>query len=212
MATSPDFDRSVFINCPFDKDFEPIMQAMLFCVVYLGFRPRIARERSDAAEVRIEKIIELIKESRFSIHDLSRARAARVGEFYRLNMPFEMGIDHGCRRFGGTPWIGKKHLILADKRYAYQKALSDVAGNDIETHSNRFDVAIRRVRNWLVNEAEAPNVGAKLIIDKYADFWEWYYEKHRAAGAADKDIKDYPTKEVLAGMSEWKAVGEPASY
>lgn len=188
------------------------MQAMLFCVVYLGFRPRIARERSNAAEIRIEKIVELIEASRYSIHDLSRVRAARVGEFYRLNMPFELGIDHGCRRFGGAPWTEKQHLILADKRYAYQKALSDIAGNDIETHSNRFDTAIKKVRNWLVNEAGAPNVGAQLIIDKYADFWEWYFEKHRAAGAADKDIKDYPTKEVLAGMTEWKAAGEPATY
>ena len=68
------------------------------------------------------------------------------------------------------------------------------------------------MRNWLVNEADAPNVGAKQIIDKYADFQEWYFEKHRAAGAADKDIKQYPTKEFLAGMIEWKGLGEPVSY
>ena len=212
MAKAADFDRSVFVNCPFDKEFEPVMQAMLFCIVYLGFRPRIARERSNAAEVRIDKIIELIRDSRYSIHDLSRARASRAGEFYRLNMPFELGIDHGCRQFAGEHWSGKQFLIVADKRYAYQKALSDIAGNDIETHSLRFDTAIKRVRNWLVNEAAAPNVGAQLIIDKYSDFWEWYYEKHRAAGATDRDIKDYPTKEVLAGIDEWKGLGEPATY
>src|SRR5438552_15771037 len=48
LAAAADFDRSVFINCPFDKQFEPIMQAMLFCIVYLGLKPRIARERNDA--------------------------------------------------------------------------------------------------------------------------------------------------------------------
>lgn len=75
------------------------MQAMLFCIVYLGLQPRIARERNDAFEVRIEKIVGLIEASRYSIHDLSRAKSTRAGEFYRLNMPFELGIDHGCRRF-----------------------------------------------------------------------------------------------------------------
>jgi hypothetical protein len=212
LAAAADFDRSVFINCPFDKQFEPIMQAMLFCIVYLGLKPRIARERNDAFEVRIEKIVGLIEASKYSIHDLSRAKSSRAGEFYRLNMPFELGIDQGCRRFKGAPWSSKKMLILADRQYHYQKALSDIAGSDIDTHSNKYDVAIRKVRNWLVNEAGAPNVGAKLIINKYADFWEWYFEKHRAAGADDEDIKEYPTKEVLDGMTEWKAAGEPATF
>ena len=212
MALASDFDRSVFINCPFDKKFEPILQAILFCIVYLEFKPRIARERNNAAEVRIEKILELIEQSRYSIHDLSRYQAGRAGEFYRLNMPFELGVDHGCRRFRGSPWDEKKLLILADRPYNYQKALSDIAGSDIETHGNRFDNAIKKVRNWLVNEAGASNVGAKLIIDKYTDFQEWYFESHRAVGASDADIKQYPTKEFLAGMIAWKAKGEPVSY
>ena len=212
MAAVPDFGRSVFINCPYDRNFEPLLQAMLFCIVYLDMKPRIARERANAAEVRIEKIIELIEESQFSIHDLSRVRAARAGEFYRLNMPFELGIDHGCRKFKGDPWKDKKLLVLADRQYRYQKALSDIAGNDIEAHGNRYDNIVRKVRNWLVNEAGAPNVGAQRILDRYADFQEWYFEKHRAAGASERDIKQYPTKEFLAGMIEWKSAGEPATY
>jgi hypothetical protein len=212
MAAAADFRSSVFINCPYDKNFEPLLQAMLFCIVYLDMKPRIARERANAAEVRIDKIIELIEESQFSIHDLSRVRAARAGEFYRLNMPFELGIDHGCRRFKGEPWNDKKLLILADRQHRYQKALSDIAGNDIEAHGNRFDNVVRKVRNWLVNEAGARNVGAQRIIDRYADFQEWYFEKHRAAGASERDIKQYPTKEFLAGMIEWKSAGEPATY
>lgn len=212
MLSPTDFDRSIFINCPFDKDFEPILQAMLFCVVYLGFRPRIARERNDGGEVRIEKVIGLIEQSRYSIHDLSRDRAGKAGEFYRLNMPFELGVDHGCRRFKGPPWNSKKLLIIADRQYNYQKSLSDIAGSDIETHSNRFDRAVKKVRNWLVSEAGAPNVGAQRILNKYADFQEWYFEKHRAAGASDADIKQYPTKEFLDGMVEWKGVGEPVTF
>lgn len=185
---------------------------MLFCIVYLDMIPRLARERSNAAEVRIEKIVELIEASQYSIHDLSRAKAEKAGEVYRMNMPYELGIDDGCRRFKGPPWDQKEFLILADRQYSYQKALSDIAGNDIETHSNRFDIAIKKVRNWLVSEAEAPNVGAKLITDRYSDFQEWYFEMHRAAGADDDDIKQYPTKEFLAGMLQWKVEGQPVTF
>lgn len=84
-VAEPPFEQSVFINCPFDEDYEPILQAILFCVIFLGFNPRIARERNDSAEVRIEKIAALIEASKFSIHDLSRAQAAKKGEYYRLN-------------------------------------------------------------------------------------------------------------------------------
>jgi hypothetical protein len=35
---------------------------------------------------------------------------------------------------------------------------------------------------------------------------------HRNAGASDKDIKEYPTKEFLAGMIAWKVAGEPATF
>lgn len=99
------------MNCPLDKEYEPILQAVLFCLVRLGLRPRIATERSDAGEARISKIIELIKSSRYSIHDLSRCQARKAGERYRLNMPFELGMDFGCRHYGGNPLSTKVILI-----------------------------------------------------------------------------------------------------
>jgi hypothetical protein len=42
----------------------------------------------------------LIHESRFGIHDLSRCKAITAGDYVRMNMPFELGIDHGSKRFG----------------------------------------------------------------------------------------------------------------
>ena len=88
----PPFDRSIFVNCPFDKDYEPILQAVLFSIVYVGLHPRIATERNDSAEIRIEKITGMIEALKSSIHDLSPSQAKKKGEFYRLNMPFEYGI------------------------------------------------------------------------------------------------------------------------
>ena len=136
------FDNSVFINCPFDKDYEPVLQAMLFCAVYLGFCPRIATESSDSAENRLSKIRRLIENSKYSIHDLSRCQATRKGEHFRLNMPFELGVDYGCRQYYGHGRDAKKLLILEEERYRYQAAISDLAGCDIQAHGGDFQEAI----------------------------------------------------------------------
>lgn len=91
------YDQNVFVNCPFDEDYVSFLRPMLFTVLYLGLEPRIALERADSGELRLTKIVELIKVSKYSIHDLSRSEAAQAGEPYRLNMPFELGVDYGCR-------------------------------------------------------------------------------------------------------------------
>lgn len=98
------FERNVFVNCPFDEAYYPLLRPLLFTIIYVDLLPRIATERLDSGEARISKIIELIEESRYAIHDLSRIQAEAAGEFYRLNMPFELGIDVGCRLFkSGVP-------------------------------------------------------------------------------------------------------------
>lgn len=94
------FEKSVFINCAFDDDFAPILQAIAFAVVVLGFSPRLAPENSDNAVARLERIVDLIQTSKYGIHDLTRCRSTASGEFARMNMPFELGLDHACRRFG----------------------------------------------------------------------------------------------------------------
>lgn len=199
------FERCVFINCPFDEDYKPILQSILFCIIYLGFEPRLATEAADSGRPRLEKIISLIRDSRYSIHDLSRAQAAEKGEHYRLNMPFELGVDYGCRQFGAAQFSSKRILVLEEKPYRYQVALSDLAGCDIQAHSADFEKAQRKVRNWLVSEAAAPIVGAAKILANYYDFQEWYYERQLAAGFSDEDILDYPTSELLDSMKMWKS-------
>ena len=208
MPANP-FEKSVFINCPLDEAYEPILQALLFCVVYLGFQPRISTERNDSAENRLGKIHELIESSKYSIHDLSRSRATRKGEYFRLNMPFELGIDFGCRQYFGQGREKKKILILEENRYQYQAALSDLSGCDIEPHGSDYQKAVRKVRNWFVSEANIQADGATRILGAYADFQEWYYEKQLGAGFSDEDIQDYPTKELLEAMNVWIDEGKP---
>lgn len=203
------FDRSIFINCPFDEEYEPILQAILFCAIYLGFNPRLSSERNDSGESRLEKIRELIETSKYSIHDLSRCQARKRGEFYRLNMPFELGIDYGCRKYFGNDREHKKFLILEEKKYRYQASLSDLAGFDIQTHGGDFQRAVRAVRNWLVSEAGINAVAPTKILGAYADFQEWYYERELSGGATEEDIQAYPTSELLQAMLLWMEQGRP---
>ncbi len=203
------FEKCVFINCPLDQDYEPILQAILFCVVYLGLSPRLSTERIDSGENRLEKIRELIESSKFSIHDLSRCQAEEEGEFFRLNMPFELGIDYGCRQYFGYGRESKKFLILEEERYRFQKAISDLSGCDIEAHEGDFEVAVRKVRNWLKTEAGVVAEGAAKIIGAYVAFQEWYYERQLTLGFSEEDIRDYPTNELLEAMNDWIAKGKP---
>ena len=206
------FKNSVFINCPFDEEYDAILQAMLFCIVDLGLVPRLAKERSDSGEIRLHKIADLIRDSRFSIHDLSRSQARKKDEYFRLNMPFEYGVDWACRRWYGEGRDQKIFLILDEKKYRYQAALSDIAGSDIKFHQADYQKAVRAVRNWLVSEPCVKAPGATKILERYATFQAWHYEKQLAAGFSDEDIEDYPTPKFLASMVDWKKAGEPIAY
>lgn len=203
------FERAVFINCPFDAAYEPILQALLFCVTYIGLTPRIATERADSGETRLDKIRELIESSKYSIHDLSRCQSERAGEHYRLNMPFELGLDYGCRRYFGNGREGKRTLVLEEEPYRYQAALSDIAGWDIMEHRGDYQRAVRHVRNWLVDSASLKAPGAKQILDAYTDFQGWNFERLLADGWSEDDIKECSTAELLGGMRLWLEQGRP---
>ena len=206
-----DFDRNVFINCPFDADFRPILEAILFCLIDSGFEPRIASERLDSGEVRLDKIEQMIRESRYSIHDLSRLQAGKKGEYARLNMPFELGLDYGLAQGGRGRLRDKRLLVIAQDPYKYQAALSDIAGWDIGTHRGEFDQAIRQVRNWLAaTEGSIP--AASQIVGNYFGFQEWDYERLLARGWDDLDIQERPTPELLDSMREWIVAGRPMTF
>lgn len=197
------FETNVFINCPFDDDYLPLLRSLLFCVLDLGFEPRIALERLDSAEARIEKIIELIEESRFGIHDLSRLRAREVGEYYRMNMPFELGLDVGCRRFKGGQWTTKRCLILEAERYRYQAAISDLSNSDIAVHGNVPADVITEVRNWLNSHANLNAPGPSRVSGRFTDFMADNYDRLTLRGFSPRDIERLPINELIACMKEW---------
>ena len=148
------YERNIFINCPFDDEYTPIFEAIIFTIQACGFRPFCARSRLNSSDVRLHKILDLIASCRFSIHDLSRTELDRVSTLPRFNMPLELGIDLGCRAYGAGQ-SGKSFLIFDRDRYRFQAYVSDIAGQDIADHGNDPNTAIARVRDWLRTEAGA---------------------------------------------------------
>src|SRR5882757_9675720 len=116
MPKSPDdFKINVFINCPFDQEYKPLFEAIVFTVQIAGFRPRCAREASNAGQVRIEKILEIISECKYGIHDICRTEPLPP----RFNMPLELGLDLGCKRFGTARQRSKRLLVLDRTPHRY---------------------------------------------------------------------------------------------
>jgi hypothetical protein len=105
--------------------------------------------------VRIQKLYQLIAESKYGIHDISRTDLDRKNKLPRFNMPLELGIFLGAKRYGEAQHREKKALILDREPYRHQKFCSDIAGQDIQAHRNQICGAIRCVRNWLHRSPEA---------------------------------------------------------
>lgn len=139
----------MFVNCPFDRTYWSLFEAMVFAVVACGLRPRCALEELDSGTVRLDRISRLVESCGLAIHDLSRVETSGRRSLPRFDMPFELGLDIGCRRFGSGPVRGKRMLILDARRHRYQAFLSDIAGQDIQTHNGSARTLIKRVRDWL---------------------------------------------------------------
>ncbi|MBN1778032.1 MAG: hypothetical protein JW811_07910 [Clostridiales bacterium] len=197
-------NNNIFINCPYDTKYKGLFDAIIFTVIVLGFNPQVALQETDSSDIRIDKIIRLIEKSKYSIHDLSRIKAEKKGEVFRLNMSFELGIDYGAKRFNDKH--DKKLLILEKDKYSYLKAISDISGMDIEAHNNSSDLIIECVRNWLVKNADISNVPApNKIASDYSDrFLYFLFKKAKNRGYKEDECIDkilYP--EYIEFVKEW---------
>jgi hypothetical protein len=197
------FEKNVFVNCPYDAAFKPLLRPLLFTVVLAGLNPRLALERSDSGEARLRKIIELVQASRYAIHDLSRVEAARAGETFRLNMPFELGLDIGCRLFSSDNRSDKRCLILERERYRYQVAISDLAGSDLGVHADEPEEIVAVVRNWLCSDVDCDLPGPSGIWGAFLDFMADDYARLSANGYSNRDIQRLPVIELIAHMKLW---------
>lgn len=166
-VSSPD---DVFINCPFDADYAPTFRALVFAVFACGFRARTALELDDAAETRIEKLYRIVEQCRYGIHDLSRTELSPATGLPRFNMPFELGVFLGAKRYGDEAQRVKRCLVLDREPHRYERFISDLKGVDVHSHEANAGKAVVQVRDWLANVSRRKIRGTLVISNAYERF------------------------------------------
>lgn len=166
-----DYTSSVFINCPFDQEYLPIFHAIVFAIFDCGYIARSTLEIDDGSEVRIDKIARIISECKYGIHDISRTELSKDTNLPRFNMPLELGIFLGAKRFGNGRQKKKVCLLLDKDPHRYQIFISDISGQDIQSHNNDDTEAIKMIRNWIRNASQRLTIlGGKEIAKRYRIF------------------------------------------
>ena len=181
------YDKSVFINCPFDSRYQPLFRAAVFTVLRSGYYARSAIEEADASEIRLNKIVRIITECRYSIHDLSRTELD--AGFPRFNMPFELGVFLGAKFFGADEHQKKGCLIFERKPFSYNRFISDIKGQDIDAHNNQPRIIVHKIRDWLATNSRGRALdGGAALWREYQRFGAWLPAKCRSARLRVHDL------------------------
>jgi hypothetical protein len=143
---------SVFINVPFDAEYEPLFDALVFATVCCGFFPRSALETGSTGVARLERIMKSLSASKYSIHDLSRCHGSSDYNLVRFNMPLELGMAITRAYFDEQP-----HEWSAMVRYGhnYGRYVSDLVGFDLKAHSETVETIVPPYMAWLKTRADA---------------------------------------------------------
>lgn len=188
----------VFINCPFDSDYNDKFQAIVFAIMSCGFTPRCALEVVDSGEIRIEKIMRLIDACSLGVHDISRTEPDPVHQLPRFNMPLELGLFLGATRFGGRNHKNKKCLILDVERFRYQKYISDIAGQDIAAHDGSVAKVIKALRDFLSTHSNVGIPGSRAIRSSHGRFLDALPTLCDEAGCDVDDITFSDFRQIVA--------------
>jgi len=125
--------QRVFLNIPYDEQFEHLYLAYVTALSAMGFLPRATL--GIGGNRRLDRIASLIESCSYSIHDLSRVQLDRnAPRTPRFNMPFELGLAVAWAR--------------ANRRLA--KSMSDLDGTDPYIHDGTVRGVMREVCNAFV--------------------------------------------------------------
>lgn len=196
------YKTNIFINCAFDSDYYPLLKAILFTVIFCGLKPKLS-ETQDGDDIRIRQIQKLIIESKYSIHDISRIIPKSKKDLPRFNMPFELGMDLGCKMYSKSD---KKCLILEENQYRYKVVLSDISGQDISSHENDPLQIIKCVRNWIykIKSSTSSKPAAYTVIwDLYNEFLYDFDKDMKAENLDPNKMWEIPFTELIDLMSKW---------
>jgi hypothetical protein len=146
---------SVFLNIPYDSRFENLFLAYIAGISAFGFAPRATLE-IPFGQRRLDRILSLIRQSHYSVHDLSRVQLDRtVPCTPRFNMPFELGLVIALERsvHANHSWI-----VCETVPHRIKKSLSDLDGTDAYIHGGTIAGVFRELGNAFVGSSRQPTV------------------------------------------------------
>jgi hypothetical protein len=121
-------------------------------------------------------------------------------------MPMELGIHLGARLLGQGRHRRKRALILDAEPHRYDAVLSDISGQDIESHGGDPEQAIRCVRNWLSEHRprDAPPLPGAAAMQ--ADYRLFQDEVADLLAPKRLDPVDLTHSDFLFAVRDWIAV------
>jgi hypothetical protein len=165
--------------------------------------PKSALDSTDAGQPRLDKILALIENCKYSIHDISRTEVDPDHGLPRFNVPFELGLDLGCKRYGKRLHEYKASLILDVDRYRYRTFISDIAGLDIEEHNGSVAKVITVVRNWLRHTSDTIKFEMPSGPTIYARYQAFQLALPRTCSKLNWDVNNLPFADFSWAAYDW---------
>src|SRR5271168_4806944 len=145
----------VFLNIPYDKPFQNLCLAYISGICAFGLVPRATLEIPSGVR-RLDRILQLIQDCQYSVHDLSRVELdAKRPPTPRFNMPFELGLCVAWAKISGTrhTWF-----VCESRIRRLSKSMSDLAGRDVHIHSSNVKGVFRELCNAFVGANRHPTI------------------------------------------------------
>ncbi len=203
---SSNYNNQVFFNCPFDGSYLNMFRAGTFGILDAGFIPRCSLEVDNATQFRLAAIVDIIRDCRYGVHDLSRVELDPQSKLPRFNMPFELGVFYAAKHFGSTRQKLKECLVVEKRKYRYQKFLSDIAGIDVSPHQNVQKKLILAIRNWIVTASRRTTIPhGQEIYDRFRTFQAGM---RRACRQQAIDYDSMPFVELVNNMTDWLRINQ----
>jgi hypothetical protein len=146
--------NAVFLNIPYDTEFQSLYLAYVVGLYQLGLEPYIAAG-VPGGKRRLNRILSLIRSCRYSIHDLSRVELSPHGlGTPRFNMPLELGMTIMWAELNeeSHTWF-----VMESTPRRLDQSTSDLAGTDPNVHFGTVEGVFSELRSAFVTQ-DAPTV------------------------------------------------------
>ncbi len=170
--------KNVFIDCPYDEEYLPLLKAVIFTVKACGFQPKIILEHFASVEDRTKKINQLIEESQYCIHDLSKIGATKFGKNQDLRLSGKLIEEIAFHEYYSRIKSQKKNiLVLGKDRSSIGVELLSNLADAFRIHGGNQEEIIKCIRDWFYQSGAKRIKPASTIWVEFNEFMTTLSEK-----------------------------------